>query len=90
MLVVLIPYYNVHAYYCNHTPHTNTTIDSIEPPADGMVIPNVLASSAAGSQPGTPHSQRSASEVITNKSALESGSAGNSQEDNDTSKVRER
>ena len=52
-----------------------------------MVIPNAVASSAPGSQPGTPASTRSASEVITNKSAMEAGSAGNSQEENEEKKV---
>ena len=69
-----------------HT-HTHTHTHSIEPPPDGVVIPNAVASSAPGSQPGTPVSTRSTSEVITNKSAMEAGSAGNSQEDNEVNKV---
>lgn len=51
-----------------------------------MVIANSAPGSVGGSQPGTPASQRSASEVITNKVAME---AGSSQEDNnEPNKVR--
>ena len=49
-----------------------------------MVIANSAPGSVGGSQPGTPASQRSASEVITNKVAMETGS---SQEDNNEANV---
>ena len=47
-----------------------------------------MTSTASGSLPGTPLSQRSASEVITNKLAMEGGSSENSQEDSEVKKVR--